>query len=176
MGDTEPAADRQIADLVGPLARAHVEAELFVRSLAPYATRQTQERLIDRLADLRSAGVLDSVSIRVWGDAVRTDGTARNLGDDDTAVDRITEFFSRASDAPWSVSRYFRIVSDVGLEEGESRRRIAPPHRCLSIRRDGELAAVFPCDVADDRYTPEDVLASLEAGRPEWPEVRLAQD
>lgn len=176
MGDTQPNAHPTIPDLVGPIEDARIDVELFVRSLAPFATRQTQERLIDRLEGLRAGGVLDSLSVRVWGDAVRTDGAVARAGDGETAADRITEFFSHAADAAWSVTRYFRVASDRAWTDDGARDRIVPPQRCLSVRRDGELVAVFPCDVGDDRYRPRDALAYLEGECSDRSATHLAQD
>lgn len=167
MGHSQPPVDGTLSDLIGSLEGSTVDVELFVRSLAPYPTRETQERLIDRLERLNSVGDLDSISIRVWGDAIRTDGAVARASDGETVVDRITEFFAHAADSACSISRYFRVVSERG-EGGAAGRRIAPPRRCLSVRRDGELVALFPCDVDDRRYKPEDALAYLErehAGR-----------
>lgn len=175
MVDPQPNDHPTIPDLVGPFDGARLEAELFVRSLAPFPTRHTQERLIDRLDALRRSGPLDSLSIRVWGDVVRTDGAVARACDGDTVVDRVTEFLAHAADSACSLSRYFRVVTDGSTADDGGSRRIAPPQRCLSIRRDGELVAVFPCDFADERYKPEDAVAYLEGDRSVRPETRLAR-
>lgn len=167
MHDATSTNRETLEDLIGSPDGEPIEAELFVRSLAPFGTHETQDRLVDHLDSLREADILDSFSVRVWGDAVRTEGLAPTAGDAATVVDRIVEFFSRAAEADWSVSRYFRVRTDSSLVDDRSQERIVPPERCLSLRRGGDLQAVFPCDVDDEHITPADALAYLEFGASE---------
>lgn len=163
MTDAVSGASDAVGELIGPSAGDAIEVDLFVRSLAPFGTRSSLESLIERLETLQASGAIDSLQVRVWGDAVRTedataipeDGDATVITGDDGIVARITDLFSFAANSPCSIGRYFRVATDGSLVDDESRRRLIPPRRCLSIRRAGELAAVFPCDVgADPLHAP----------------------
>lgn len=175
MTDDASSASDTVGELIGPRAANPIEVELFVRSLAPFGTRSSLERLIERLESLRATGGIESLEVRVWGDAVRTEDAAAITGDDATTttedddgiVARITELFAYAADAPCSIGRYFRVATDGSLVDEESCRRLIPPRRCLSVRRAGDLVAVFPCDVGPTNLTPWDAVDYLETDRVE---------
>lgn len=174
MHDATPGRRRALADLIDSPDGGPIQAELFVRSLAPFGTHATQDRLVERLEGLRGDGRIESFAVRVWGEAVRTEGRAPTAGDEATVVDRIVEFFATAADAEWSLGRYFRVRTDGSLVDDHSRDRVVPPQRCLSIRRADDLRAVFPCDVGDEQFTPADALSYLEVNAGEVPAHRTA--
>jgi len=153
-----------VGTLIGPRGGDPIEVELFVRSLAPFGTRSTLDNLIDRLDRLSERGVIDSLRVRVWGKALRPDDAGGRVGGDHGLVDRVLDLFSFAAESSCSIGRYFRVATDGSLVDADPRQRLVPPRRCLSIRRDGDIVAVFPCDVGAEHFTPADAVEYLETG------------
>lgn len=167
MSDTSPPTGTTAGQLIGPHDGTPIEVELFVRSIAPFGTRATLDALVDRLDTLSEVGIIEALSVEVWGDSLRTDGPTAEDGREENLVDRVLDMFEFAADSECSIGRYFRIATDGSLVDTDSRRRLVPPHRCLTIRRDGDLVAVFPCDLDSLHLTPDDAVEYLESGRSE---------
>lgn len=162
MVDASPSIRGTVGELIGSHNGEPVTVELSVRSLAPFGTRSTLERLVDRLERLAETGVVDSLTVDVWGDSLPLDAVRDGAKHGDV-VDRLVDLFAFAAESPCSIRRYFHVTSDGTLVDADANRRIVPPRRCLSVRLGGELVGVFPCDVGTEHLTPADAVGYLES-------------
>lgn len=145
-----------------------VEVDLFVRSLAPaFGVRQQQQRVYQRFRALERDGVLDAVSLNVWGDATCIDGPLAET----TACKRVRSRVDRFRD--WAASHEVPVELPFSERTVQSRvidecyADLVLPELCVAVRVDGGLALVVPCLVADHPISVEAVLAVLEGADPD---------
>ena len=116
------------------------EITLYLDEAADGDAERRQQQLRDGFRQLRAAGVLEDISVRTWQDI-------------DVA------------------SCYEEFVGAVGKEELTPHFRslaggnaIDVPCAAVVIRRDGDLAGLYPRSDGDDEQTPVDCLQALCAG------------
>ncbi|MDS0258492.1 hypothetical protein NDI56_03590 [Haloarcula sp. S1CR25-12] len=162
---TDDSLDPATLDTLVPSTDTDLSATVFVKSLAPVACKDGQDRLVDGLDTLAERDVLDGVDLLVWGNSICTGSPLSEVGSGQRIVDSIEEFYDLAADSQFSISPFFR-VSNVTTEYSEGAfRRIVPPCRCIALYERDSLAAVFPCVVDGTAYTPEDLVSYLTRQR-----------
>lgn len=164
MTDPETDVNQWLARERRRLDRADaVEVDLFVRSLAPaFGGRQQQQRLYKRFRALERDGVLDAVSLHVWGAATCTDGPLADTTACKRVRSRVERFqdWAASNDVPVELPFSERTVQSRVVDEDYS--DLVLPEVCVAVRVDDALALVGPCLVAGDPISVEDVLAVLE--------------
>lgn len=130
--------------------------ELFLRSLAPPAARDSQEAIIDRLNELDERNDVRGYDLTIWGDRICLDTdprspTERTLRD---TVDRFRRWERR---------------HDVSLAPGFDERTVDPlagdahtvfhtPTIALAVYADTNVWGVFPCEVDGEVVTVDECL------------------
>jgi hypothetical protein len=130
--------------------------ELFLRSLAPPAARNSQEVIVDRLKRLDDRNHIREFDLTVWGDRICLDvsprtATERSIRD---KVDRFRQWERR---------------HDVSLAPGFAEREVDPlvddaytvfhtPVIALAVYADTNVWGVFPCEVDGEVVTVDDCL------------------
>jgi len=145
--------------------------ELYVRSLAPAGTRETQDAIVEQLHALERTGIVDDVDLTVWGNAVCLDGASVTLGVGSYIADRVRAFHDWCEERRATVDPYFTWSAVDSSLTGESYYRVVPPNRCLAIYVGDRLADVYPRTVDGDPQSLEDGLRALEREEPRLPEL-----
>jgi hypothetical protein len=130
--------------------------ELFLRSLAPPAARDSQDVIVDRLRRLDDRDRIREFELTVWGDRICLDvaprtPTERSIRD---KVDRFRRWERR---------------HDVSLAPGFVEREVDPlvddaytvfhtPVMALAVYAGADVWGVFPCDVDGDVVTVDECL------------------
>lgn len=140
--------------------------ELYLRSLAPRATYERQETVLDRLDALAEQGRVESVSSTVWGDRI-CPSAALNHETGHAVLDDIGRLRAWADEHDASLAPFFEEREVNSLAE-RAHTVIVPPVLCLTIH-DGEgIRGVFPCVRGTETHTVADGLELLEnATRPD---------
>jgi len=159
---THDSADKATLHRLVPAPDTELQMTVFVHSLAPVESKESQDRLVRRVDSLGDRGVVDAVDLEVWGTSICTASPVTRLGSGRRIIDAITEFYDRAAESDFSVAPFFRRSSVSTEYSDEEFRRIVPPQRAVALYEAGDLAAVFPCLVDGTAYTPEDLLRYLE--------------
>lgn len=149
--------------MTGDRDQGRVRVELHVRSLAPRAGGRQQERVIDRLDHLESAGRVDEATVDVWGRQVGLSSAAARTDAGRYVLDRVESFREWADETGRSVESFFetrRVSSDITDEEYVA---LVLPSLTLAEYRDGDLAYVAPCSDGDEVTTVPDRLDVLAA-------------
>ncbi|MFC6823559.1 HTH domain-containing protein [Halopelagius fulvigenes] len=139
----------------------HTRAELYVRSLAPRGAQASQESVVQRLLDMESEQEFE-FSVTVWGDQIATDSAVTRTEAGRTMIETVRQFESWAATNGYTVEPFFSDVRRESLLDG-SYDAIIPPHLCLALYEDGDVAGVFPCSDRDANYTVEDALEAMTA-------------
>ena len=168
MTDSETDVDQWWAREMDRLGRADaVKVDLFVRSLAPgFGVRRHQQEVYERLRALERDGVLDAVSLNVWGEATCTEGPLAET----TACRRVRSRVDRFRD--WAASQDVRVELPFSERTVQSRvvdesyAELVLPELCAAVRVEDTLALVVPCLAGDYPIGVEDVLAVLEGVEP----------
>lgn len=163
--NTDDSFDTAALDSLVPSRDADLRATVFVHSLAPVPSKESQDRLVDRLDTLRERGVLGDVDLVVWGNSICTGSPLTRVGAGERILDAIGEFYDLAADSDIAIAPFFRVSNVTTEYSEESFRRIVPPCRAVALYDGDELTAVFPCTVDGTAYTPRDLLAYLASGR-----------
>lgn len=138
--------------------------EVFVRSFAPpIGVREQQHRVLDRLATLERQGILETVSVDVWGKAVCPDGHCGETRAGERILDRVEAFRAWARDLEVPVESPFEEYNVRAATTGEEFRKIVLPRICLGVYSDTELEVVLPCRLDGDPISVESFLSALEA-------------
>lgn len=143
--------------------QGRVRAELHVRSLAPRAAQRQQERVIERLDRLESAGRIDEATVDVWGRQVSLSSAAARTDAGRYVLDRVESFREWADETGRSVESFFetrRVASEITDEEYVA---LVLPSLTLAEYRDGDLAYVAPCSDGDEVTTVPDRIDVLSA-------------
>jgi len=141
--------------------QSRVRVELHVRSLAPRAGKRQQERVIDRLDRLESAGHVDELSVDVWGRQVELSSAAARTDAGRFVLDRVDAFREWAAETGRSVESFFRTRRVESTITDESYAALVLPSLTLAEYRDGDLAHVAPCTDGDEVTTVADRLDVL---------------
>lgn len=137
-------------------------AELYVRSLAPSGTRETQDAIVDRLRHLERNGLVDEIDLTVWGDAVCLENASSRVGVGAAVAERIQSFHDWCRNTCVSLDPFFTWSSVESTFAGDSHERVIPPQRCLAVYVGDRLRAVYPCAVDGVPRSLEDGLRRLE--------------
>lgn len=130
--------------------------ELFLRSLAPPAARDSQEAIVDRLNGLDDRDRIREFDLTIWGDRICLDVTPRTPTER-SIRDKIDRF------RQWE-RRY-----DVSLEPAFEEREVEPlvgdpytvfrtPVIALAVYAGTNVWGVFPCDVGGEVVTVDECL------------------
>ena len=140
--------------------------EVFLRSLAPpIGVREQQETLLERLRTFERRGVIASVEVSVWGDAVCPDGCCSETPAGREVLDRTRRMRRWAREADGDVRTTFeekRVSSSV---TDERFRRIVLPRVAVGVHRDDDLELVVPCCVGEETLPVESFLDAYERER-----------
>ncbi|WP_424019987.1 HTH domain-containing protein (plasmid) [Halorientalis pallida] len=138
--------------------------EVFLRSFAPpIGVREQQEAVLERLADLERQGVVETVSVDIWGKAVCPEGHCGETHAGERILDRIDEFRGWAADAEVSVESPFEERFVTSTTTDEQFLKIVLPRLCLGVYVDDDLRLVLPCQLEDETISVESFLSALES-------------
>lgn len=143
-----------------PAEGTHVE--LYVRSLAPRASRDSQESLLERL---RRATAVDSTEVVVTGEQICPSTLAAGTEIGRLLLERY-ERFERWADATDRSLPAFTRKTGRSLLTGDSVAGICFPDRVLAVYRDGDLSFVAPCRAGDREWTVPERVELLADGDP----------
>jgi len=139
-----------------------LRVEVWMRDAAPPAD-DPRTAVLDRLRELGSRGVVEDLSVRVWGEHVAApDGEPD--GTDPPARERIAAFQRWAERNGHSLEPAFYRVERSSLVSEEGTDAIRLPLQCLAVYEGDRLVGVFPCSTADGTNTVGDCLRRLETG------------
>jgi hypothetical protein len=136
--------------------------ELAVRTLSPRGCKRRQDEVVRRLNGLVERGVVDDVSVTVWGERVATTTADAETEHGREVLDTVAAFREWAADHGRSVDRFFETRETHSEFTGESYAALELPAMVLAEYRDGELSWVSPCVDGEAVYTVGDRLATLE--------------
>ena len=134
--------------------------ELYVRSLRPDGAHARQEAVIERLERLEAAGVVESVSVIVWGKQVARGTAGARTDEGEFILNRVAEF------TQWALSNNVSLESFHQMVGNESYEAIVLPVMGLAEYRGGELVHVAPCTEGEVVHSIPDRLDRLERGEP----------
>ncbi len=141
--------------------------EVFLRSFAPpIGVREQQEDVLDRLRQLERQGVVETVSVDIWGKAVCPEGHCDETHTGERILDRIGEFRAWAADADVPVASPFEERRVTSTTTDEEFRKIVLPRLCLGVYVDEDLQLVLPCQLEDETISVESLLSALDAAPP----------
>jgi acyl dehydratase len=141
--------------------QGRLRVELHVRSLAPRAGKRQQERIIDRLGRLASAGRIDELSVDVWGRQVDPSSAAAQTDAGRYVLDHVDAFRAWAEETGRSVESFFETRHVDSAITDEQYSALVLPTLTLAEYRDDELAYVAPCRDGDEITTVADRLDVL---------------
>lgn len=121
--------------------------------------------VLSRLRELESRGLVDDVSVRVWGTAV--DASVADGGEYDQPVRSCVAAFYRWADRTGhSLGPAFRREQCSSMRSAERAAVVRLPLVCVAVHADGGLEGVFPCSAGGEATTRtvRDCLDRLEAG------------
>jgi hypothetical protein len=137
---------------------------VFLRSFAPpIGVRERQEDVLEELSALERQGVLETVTVDVWGNAVCPEGHCSGTHAGERILDRIDEFREWAADAAVPVTAPFEEQTVTSKTTDEEFRKIVLPRLCLGVYVDTELELVLPCQLDDECISVESFLSALAA-------------
>lgn len=139
-----------------------ITLELAVRTLSPRGCQRRQNEVVRRLNALAERGVVDDVSVSVWGDRVATTTADAETDHGREVLDAVASFREWADDHGLSVDPFFETRESHSEFTGESYAALELPAMVLAEYRDGELSWVSPCVDGEEAYTVGDRLATLE--------------
>jgi hypothetical protein len=137
-------------------------AELWVRSLGQPEAVDQQAELVDRLARLESAGVLDGVDVDVWGDRLILSAATVRTAPGRRFLTRYQRFQDWADRAGATLEPFFETTGTVSSFTGAEHTRLVFPVHTLSEFDGDEVVHVAPAVVDGEVRTVEDRLAVLE--------------
>lgn len=137
--------------------------EVFLRSLAPpIGVRERQEALLERLRAFERRGLIESIDITVWGDAVCPDGCCTETVPGRDFLGRVNEMRRWARNAEADVEVPFEEKQVISSITDEQFRKIVLPRIAIGVHTDGDLEPVFPCRVSDESVSVRSFLDSCE--------------
>jgi hypothetical protein len=119
---------------------------------------ERQGSVIDELDRLETAEAIDGYRVRVWSGLVPTDGPLSETAFHRSAARAAREFEAWADDHERPVEVPIERESVASELTGTEYHVLRPPAVCVALYRDGDLTAVYPCDVEGDRHSIPDVL------------------
>lgn len=141
---------------------AETRLELYVRSLAPGAAREQQDRIINQLDNLKEAEAIADYNIEVWGREVSTTAAASRTEAGRRVLDKVQEFERWADRNGRSLSSVFEVHEVDSAITGEQYESIVLPLMVLAEYHDDELVGVAPCAYEGAPVTIDECLATLD--------------
>lgn len=138
---------------------------LFLRPDPELGVEGRKEAVVDELAALERAGVIDGTEVQVWGSSVRPTGPLEGSEYHDRVLDRIGAFrgwLERSGARPEFTFGRREVSSSI---TGEQYFVVDLPSVCLAVYDGGELAGVYPHHDGETVVTVADALQRLAGGR-----------
>lgn len=133
-----------------------------MRDLSP-PPDDPRKKVLSRLRAFEAEGVVDEVSVRVWGKNV---SVSRDEADEDRTIirERVSEFQTWAERNGHSLEPAFRWREQSSMVSEGRNEVIRLPLQCLAVYTSDKLVGVFPCSMGGETNTVGDCLARLETG------------
>jgi hypothetical protein len=136
--------------------------EVWMRELSP-PPDDPRTAVLSRLREFESDGLVDDVSVRVWGKHVPArDGAADEGGS--SVRRRVADFRAWAERNGHSLGPAFYRHERSSMVSAERDEVIRLPLQCLAVYEEGRLVGVFPCSADGETNTVDDCLRRLETG------------
>ncbi len=130
-----------------------IHAEVFLRACAPpLGCHDHQTECMQRLANAKEEGVLDSYDISVVGDEICRDEQYRQFYSG-KPVETVLEIKSWRSGGIRATGFTEREVHSTITDETTD--TVVPPTLTVAVYADESLIGVFPCQADDESYGPE---------------------
>jgi len=139
-----------------------LRVEVWMRDASPPAD-DPRATVLERLREFESRGVVDDLSVRVWGEYVAPPD-AEPDGTEPPARERVAAFRAWAERNGHSLEPAFYRVERSSLVSEAGTDAIRLPLQCLAVYDGDRLVGVFPCSTADGTNTVADCLRRLETG------------
>jgi hypothetical protein len=133
-----------------------------MRDLSP-PPDDPRSSVLSRLREFEDAGIVDDVSVRVWGKSVIASSDS-NEESGHPIQQRIADFRTWADRSGHSLEPAFRWSEQSTMFSEERTKVVQLPLQCLAIYEDDCLVGVFPCSTDARTETVTDCLQRLEAG------------
>jgi len=128
------------------------------------AAARRQQAVLEQLRALEAEGTIPDLTVERWGSRVNVPVSER----DDSGAVALYEEFERAAEAyGLQLEPFFESRKAVGglLSSGPPTERVIVfPVVSITIRRDGDLAGLYPCWSDGDHHSVEDCLDALMSG------------
>lgn len=148
--------------MTGHESAGDLRVVVWMRDLSP-PPGDPRAEVLSRLHELEAAGIVDDVSVRIWGKDIAASNDVAN--DDGRLVrERIANFQKWAERNDHSLEPAFRWYERSSLVSEERHEVIRLPLQCLVVYKDDCLVGVFPCSTTNGANTVADCLQRLEAG------------
>lgn len=135
--------------------------ELYVRSLTSRTRDGVVERVVEGLRRRRSAGAIDSFTVRIWGERVGLSTTAVDTDRGQDVLERIATFRRWASRNRVSLAPFFESTQTTSRVTGEAYTTLRLPVIAMAEYRGTEVVLVSPHEGTDGVCTVEDHLDRL---------------
>lgn len=143
-----------------------VSVELYVRSLAPDATRPAIEAVVERLQRLEAAGTVAGVTVHVTGGKVCPDGPTARTDAGRFLLDRVASFEAWADRTGRSISGAFRRLEAARGIDGSDHSGVVFPAMAMAEYEGDDLRFVAPATDGATVHTVRDRLDVIESGTP----------
>lgn len=137
--------------------------EVFLRSFAPpLGVREQQERILEQLTAFERRGLVETVHVTVWGNAVCPDSHGTETQTGQQIIERVEELRTWGDRYDVDVETTFDERSVVSSVTDEEYQRIVLPRLCLGVYDGDELDLVLPCSVDETPFCVDDFLQTFE--------------
>lgn len=134
---------------------ARVTLDVCLRSAVTGVVEARQDEVLDRIQQLKRTGAIDGVTVHYWSGKANApnDGAHNGSG----CPDIVNELYDATDDSDLSLEPFFREKPT----DGDHRTVLFLPVVCLVVRRDGEVAGIYPSTREDDHESIQDGLSAL---------------
>ena len=136
-------------------------AEVWLRDPSP-TPDDPPRSVVSRLRALERQGIVDTVSVRVWGRYAPLPTTEGKP--DDPVRRRLAEFRAWAERRGKSLEPAFQRIERGSLVSNASEEAYRLPLQCLAVYERGRLVDLSPCGTDEETETVSDCLSRLEGG------------
>lgn len=133
--------------------------EVYIRAFVPEIARSQQEELLNRVTESHNAGHVDEVDVTHWSSQVCVDWTTG--GEQPVGATVYRELQQAVAGTDLSIEPFFRERS-----RGDSETVVSLPVICLVLRRDDDIAGIYPCKTPEESHSVVDCLDAIERGDP----------
>jgi hypothetical protein len=148
-------------DPLGSNTDSGLRVEVWVRDPSP-PPDDPRRSVVSRLRTLERRGIVDRVSVRVWGRYAPLPDTKEDP--DDPVRRRLLEFRAWAKRRGKRLEPAFQRVERGSLVSNASEEVYRLPLQCLAVYERGRLVDLSPCGTAEETDTVSDCLSRLEGG------------